>query len=118
MQEAERVRQRIEEQGFLPGIFKPAYAVAVVEHCESLCSRTLAAIHLLDNSGRLHQNTTTFSVEVQPVDEADSNDQSRGPSGRVTRKGCGGWSRGTSAGGGAAGLVWPLNKLPSAGNGR
>ena len=52
VQEAELVRQGIEQRGFLPGTVEPVYAVAVVEHCESLRSCSLAAIHILDISVR------------------------------------------------------------------
>jgi hypothetical protein len=89
VQEAELVRQSIEQGGFLPGTVEPAYAVVVVEHCESLRSCSLAAIHILDRRVRLQQVATNFSVHVQPVGETDSTNQSRGPSDGVTRIG---WS--------------------------
>ncbi len=44
VQEAESARKRIEQHGFQPGSEEPVYAVAVVEHCESL-SIMLARCH-------------------------------------------------------------------------
>jgi hypothetical protein len=92
VQEAEEAGKRIEKQGFLPGTFEPVYAVAVVEHCKSLDTRV-----------RLQRVATAFSVRVQPVAEAGSSNQSRGPSDYdgETREG-GGRGRGAFASGGTA----------------
>jgi hypothetical protein len=85
VEEAERVRRSIKEHGGQPGIVEPVYAVAVVEHCDSLSSCRLAAIRILDNSVRLQKVPATFSVHVQPVGETDSTNQSKDPSDGKTR---------------------------------
>ncbi len=50
--ERQSARKCIEQHGIVPGTVEPVYAIAVVEHCESLRSCSLAAIDILDSSGR------------------------------------------------------------------